>query len=60
MIVSISVLITGSDTSLISTLNCEIGVDLYTLTAAILHSALVLTHFGIFTTNPRHERIRTG
>ena len=25
-----------------------------------LHSALVLTHFGIFTTNPRHERIRTG
>ena len=25
-----------------------------------LHSALVLTHFGIFTTNPCHERIRTG
>ena len=25
-----------------------------------LHSALVLTHFGIFTINPRHERIRTG
>ena len=27
---------------------------------SILHSALVLTHFGIFTTNPRHERICTG
>ena len=25
-----------------------------------LHSALVLTHFGIFTTNPCYERIRTG
>ena len=24
-----------------------------------LHSALVLTHFGVFKTNPRYERIQT-
>ena len=38
----------------------DYGMEIITDYRYILHSALVLTHFGIFTTNPRHERIRTG